>query len=171
MSPTSSESGTGRLIVVVARARNGTIGRDGDLPWRLPADLRRFKAITMGHPIVMGRRTHESIGRVLPGRENIVLTSGDGHSVAQGCLRVRSLDEALAIAGNRDLYVVGGAGLYCEALPRASRIHLTEVHADVPGDTFFDLPDPSQWMETAREEHVADSDNPHDFAFVVLDRR
>ncbi len=160
-----------RLVGVVAMARNGVIGRDGGLPWRLPDDLRRFKAITMGKPILMGRRTCESLGRPLPGRENIVLTRDRAWS-APGCRVVHSLDEALAAAGEAaEVMVIGGAEVYRLAWPWLARLELTEVHGDVEGDTRLDAFDPSQWRELAREHHPADERHALAFSFLTLERR
>jgi dihydrofolate reductase len=152
-------------------ARNGVIGRDGGLPWRLPDDLKRFKSITMGKPILMGRRTFESLGRPLPGRENIVLTRDRAWS-APGCRAVRSLDEALEAAGAAaEVMVIGGAEVYRLAWPRLARLELTEVHADVDGDTRLDAFDPAEWREVAREHHAADERHALAFSFVTLERR
>ncbi len=160
-----------RVALVVAVDEAGTIGRDGALPWRLPSDLRHFKQITMGKPVVMGRKTFESIGRPLPGRENIVL-SRDPDYRAEGCRAVGSLQEALAAAGEaEELMVIGGAELYAQALPLAERIYLTRVHARFAGDTFMPRLDPEEWLETRREEHPADARNPYAHTFVVLERR
>jgi dihydrofolate reductase len=160
-----------RLVGVVAMARNGVIGRDGGLPWRLPDDLKRFKAITMGKPILMGRRTYESLGRPLPGRQNLVLTRDRGWS-ADGVLVVRSLHEAVVAAGDAaELMVIGGAEVYALAWPRLDRIELTEVHGDVEGDTCLDAYDPSEWREVAREYHPADERHALAFSFVTLVRR
>ena len=160
-----------RLVGVVAMARNGVIGRDGGLPWRLPDDLGRFKAITMGKPILMGRRTVESLGRPLPGRENIVLTRDRSWS-APGCRVVHSLEEALAAAAGADeLMVIGGAEIYRLAWPRLARLELTEVHADVEGDTRLEGFDAAEWREVAREHHPADERHALDFSFVTLERR
>src|ERR1700742_580843 len=126
-----------RISIIVAVAENGVIGRDGQLPWRLSADLQRFKRLTMGHTMIMGRRTWESIGRPLPGRRTIVVTRQTNYSVAEGVQTAASLDDALAIAettGEREVFVVGGAELYNEALPQAGRLFFTEVAADVEGD-------------------------------------
>ena len=142
---------TPRLTLIVARARNGVIGRDGTLPWRLPEDLAYFKRTTMGHPIVMGRRTWESIGRPLPGRRSIVVSRQAGF-VAAGAEVVPSLDAALSLcAGAEEAFVIGGAHLYRAALPRASRLIVTEIDADFEGDTFWLAPDPAHWQETARD--------------------
>ena len=160
-----------RLVGVVAMAANGVIGRDGGLPWRLPDDLKRFKAITMGKPLLMGRRTFESLGRPLPGRENVVLTRDKAWS-ADGVRVVHSLDEALAAAaGAEELMVIGGAEIYALAWPRLDRLELTEVHADVEGDTRLDAFDPGDWRELARERHPADERHALDFSFVTLEPR
>jgi len=160
-----------RINLVVARARNGVIGRQGTLPWHLPADLKRFREITTGHPIVMGRLTHQSIGRVLPGRLNVVVTSRPD-TVSPGAVPVPSLDAALTVAGAvSDVMIIGGYALYLAALPRADRIYLTEVHADVEGDVTFPGIAPAQWREVAREDHPADARNPLSYSFVILDRR
>ncbi len=159
-----------RLVGVVAMAANGVIGRDGGLPWRLPDDLRRFRAITMGKPILMGRRTYESLGRPLPGRENLVLTRDGGWS-APGCRVVHSLDETLAAASEAaEVMVIGGAEIYRLAWPRLDRLELTEIHADVEGDTRLDTYDPAEWREVARELHPADERHPLSFSFVTLER-
>jgi dihydrofolate reductase len=159
-----------RINIVVAIASNGVIGRDKGLPWRLSADLKHFKSITMGHPIVMGRRTHESIGRALPGRMNIVV-SRQREYCAAGCVVADSLDAATIAAGAAaELMVVGGARLYAESLPYASRIYLTEVHAAPAGDTLFPAFDERRWIERARQRYAADETNEFDYSFVVLDR-
>jgi dihydrofolate reductase len=162
-----------RIALVAAVAANGVIGRDGVLPWRLPADLRRFRELTLGHHVVMGRRTHASIGRALDGRVNLVLTSRP-ESVAPGCRPSRDLDEALAVAraaGESEVHVIGGAAVYAAALPRASRIYLTKIEATIDGDTRFPDLDPGEWREVAREERPADERNTYPLAFTVLERR
>lgn len=160
-----------RLVGVVAMAANAVIGRDGRLPWRLPDDLRRFKAITLGKPVLMGRKTWESLGRPLPGRDNLVLTRDRGWS-AEGCHVVHSLDEAVATAGSAaELMVIGGAEVYRLAWPRLERLELTEVHGAVEGETRLDLFDPAEWLETAREPHPADERHALAFSFVTLERR
>jgi dihydrofolate reductase len=160
-----------RRSLVVAMARNRVIGRDNRLPWRLPADLAYFKQVTLGHPVVMGRRTHESIGRPLPGRHNIVVSRNPGYRAA-GCTVVGSLDEAWKAAGDaEEVCVIGGSSLFAEALPLADRIHLTEVLADVAGDTFFPDFDRSQWSEREVARHGADERHDYPFRIVVLDRR
>lgn len=153
--------------LIAAVARNGTIGRDNALPWRLPEDLRRFKSLTMGHAMIMGRRTWESLGRPLPGRRHVVVTRDRGYR-AEGVEVVHSLPEALAAAGD-DAYVIGGADLYAQALPLVDRLELTEIDADVPGDAFFPAFERGAWRETAREAHR--SADGLDFAFVTLVRK
>lgn len=164
------------LAVIVAAAENGVIGRNNALPWHLSEDLRYFKRVTMGKPIVMGRKTWESIGRPLPGRTNIVISRNPQFS-AEGARVVPSLDAALALAedialidGARELMVIGGAQIYAEALPRAARLYLTEVHAQVEGDAYLPAVDWPQWRERSRERHAAVEPNPYDYSFVIYDR-
>jgi dihydrofolate reductase len=159
-----------RRSLVVAMAANGVIGRDNELPWKLPDDMAYFKKVTMGHPVVMGRRTYESIGKPLPGRLNIVVTHNRRFQ-APGCQVVGSLDEAWKAAGDaEEVSVIGGTTLFRETLPIADRIHLTEVEADVPGDTFFPPLDRSQWRETEIARHAADARHAYPFRILVLDR-
>lgn len=152
----------------LARADNGAIGRDGQLPWRLPADLKRFKAQTMGRPMIMGRKTFESFPAPLPGRRHIVLTRDAGWS-AEGAEVATSVEAALALAG-ADAAVIGGAEIFALFLDRAEQIALTEVHLDAEGDAHVPAFDPARWQETAREEHPAEGDRPA-YAFVTLERR
>ena len=160
-----------RISLIVALARNRVIGRDNQLPWRLSADLQHFKGLTMGKPIVMGRKTYESIGRPLPGRTNIVVTRDSSFS-AEGCRVVHSIDEALVTAGGADeVMIMGGENLYSQLLPRADRLYLTEVQAEVSGDAWFPEFDQTQWQELERESHRADEKNEFDYDFVVLTRR
>ena len=157
--------------LVVAMARNRVIGRDNHLPWRLPADLAYFKRVTMGHPLVMGRRTHESIGRALPGRLNIVVSRNAAYR-APGCTVVGSLDDAWKAAGDAaEVCVIGGTSLFAEALAVADRIHLTEVDATVPGDTYFPEFDRGGWTEHEVARHAADERHAYPFRIVVLDRK
>jgi len=167
----SSEGGKHPCIsLVVAMDRDRVIGRDGTLPWHLPEDLKHFRAITMGKPIIMGRRTHASIGRALPGRRNLVLTR-DGAYEAPGCELCRSLDAALArVADVDEAMIIGGAALYRDALPRASRIYLTEVDAAVGGDVHFPPLDEQDWIEVSREPHRRDARHAWDYCFRVLER-
>jgi len=159
-----------RLELVVAVARNGVIGRGNELPWRLPADLGHFKRITMGHPILMGRRTWDSIGRPLPGRQNLVLTR-DPAFTATGARIVHSLQQALREASPGPLMVIGGAELYRACLPAAQVLHLTEVEADVEGDVRFPDWPREQWREVWRESHPADGRHAYPFSFLRLERR
>jgi dihydrofolate reductase len=159
------------VSAIVAVARNGVIGRDGQLPWRLPDDLRRFRKLTTGHHVIMGRATYESIGRPLPDRENLVLTRSDRY-VAPGCTVLHDLDEALEharSAGDEEAFVIGGAALYALALPRTDRIYLTRIEEDVAGDTTFP-PLGGDWVEVSRERHEADPRHAHAFTFTVLER-
>ena len=152
-------------------ARNRVIGRDNQLPWRLPADLAYFKRVTLGHPVVMGRRTYESIGRPLPGRLNIVVSRNRSFQ-APGCTVVPTLDAAWKAAGDApEVSVIGGTSVFAEALPVADRIHLTEVEAEVEGDTFFPEFDRSQWTEREVMRQPADERHAYPFRIVVLERR
>ena len=157
-------------VLVAALDRNHAIGRDNDLPWRLPADLRRFKALTLGKPVLMGRKTAQSLGRALPGRRNLVLTRS-GQVPFAGMEAVASLEEATRLAGAdgaAELCVIGGAEVYALCLPRATRMHLTHVDAAVAGaDAFFPRFEPAEWRVTARESHPADA--KHAFAFEFAD--
>ena len=162
------------VTLVVARAKNGVIGRDNAMPWHLPADLKRFKAITVGKPVVMGRKTFESIGKPLPGRHNIVLTR-QADWTADGVTVVPNLAEAVAAAGldprtRGDLMIIGGAEIYALALPVATRIELTEVDAEPEGDTLMPAFDPARWREVAREERPPEGERPG-FAWITLERR
>jgi dihydrofolate reductase len=157
------------VTIVVARAANGVIGRDGTLPWHLPADLKRFKALTMGSVMVMGRKTFASLPKLLPGRRHIVLTR-DRAWRAEGAEVAHDADQALEIAGREPVSVIGGADIFGLFLRLADRIELTEILADIPGDTM--MPDPrasGDWRETFREEHGAEDDRPA-FRFVTLVR-
>ena len=162
------------LVLVVARARNGVIGKDGAMPWHLPADLKRFKRMTVGKPVIMGRKTFESIGKPLPGRHNIVLTR-DAAWRAEGVTVAPNLAEAIAAAGlnpqtrAESIMIIGGAQIYAEALPSAARIELTEIDAAPDGDTLLPAFDPARWREVAREVHPAEGAVPG-FAFVTLVR-
>ncbi len=169
------EASRPRVTLVVARARNGVIGAGGGLPWHLPEDLRHFRALTMGHAIVMGRRTWDSIGRALPGRRSIVV-SGQASSVFDGAERAASLDEAIAIASHPgadasipldEIFVIGGAQLFAAALPRADRAVVTEIDRDFEGDTRFEALDPRQWyVADRREQQAADGTR-----FAIVDYR
>jgi len=160
------------VSLIVAMAQNGVIGRANALPWeRLPEDLKRFRAFTLGKPVLMGRKTFESIGRPLPGRANLVLTRDRAWS-APGVVAVHSVEEALAhAADSHELVVIGGAEIYRLVLPFARRIYLTHVHADVPGDTFFPDFDPTQWDDVECRMHPADEEHAYPVTFVTLERR
>tara|TARA_Y100000588_G_scaffold315700_1_gene343942 strand:- start:1412 stop:1906 length:495 start_codon:yes stop_codon:yes gene_type:complete len=159
-----------QINIIAAVSSNGVIGLDGGLPWCIPADLKRFKSVTMGYPLIMGRRTHESIGRTLPGRLNIVV-SRQQKCFHSGSEIAGSLDAALVIAGDaKEVMVIGGATLYTAALGIARRIYLTEVHADIKGDTVFPQVDWTEWTEVSRNRHVADLENEYDYSFVMFDR-
>jgi len=160
-----------RRSLVVAMASNRVIGRDNALPWRLPADLAHFKKVTMGHPIVMGRRTHESIGKALPGRQNIVVTRNRAFQ-APGCTVVASLDDAWQAAGEADeVCVIGGTSLFEETLPIADVIHLTEVQADVQGDTYFPQFDRREWREREISRQPADARHAYPIRILELERK
>jgi dihydrofolate reductase len=160
------------LELVVAVAENDVIGRGNQLPWHLPADLRHFKSLTLGKPVLMGRKTYESIGKALPGRSNIVLSRSADFSPGD-CITVQTLDAALAAAGAaRALMVIGGAEVYRQCLPFVNRIHLTLVHAHVAdGDTLFAGWRGSQWQESSRERHEPDEKNAYGYSFITLERR
>lgn len=158
-----------RLFLVYARAANGTIGKDGGLPWHIPADLKHFKALTMGKPMIMGRKTFESFPNPLPDRRHIVLTR-DSEWEADGAERAMSVPEALAAAGGEETAVIGGAAVFLLFEPQAERIEMTQIHADYEGDTFMDAPDPERWAEVAREDHEASGDTPA-FSFITYERR
>jgi dihydrofolate reductase len=159
------------MQIVVAVAENDVIGRRNELPWRLPGDLRRFKALTLGKPVLMGRRTYQSIGRALPGRLNLVLSKSGSFSPGD-CTVVADLEQAREAAGREaEIMVIGGAQIYRQCLPLTSRIHLTLVHMRVEdGDTFFDGWRGAEWRESFRERHEADEKNSCAYSFVTLDR-
>lgn len=170
-----------RISIIVALADNGVIGRAQQLPWHLPEDLRRFKALTMGKPMLMGRRTYESIGRPLPGRANLVLSRAPLAAVpaAAGALppattleRVASIDEALRrCAGAEELCVIGGADVFGALLPQATDLHLTRVHGKIEGDVRFPEIDEREWRELGRSEHAADGRHAWPMSFIDLVRR
>ncbi|MDD3529284.1 MAG: dihydrofolate reductase [Gallionellaceae bacterium] len=164
-----SGGGKPRLSLIVAMARNRVIGIDNQLPWHLPEDLRHFKALTMGHHIIMGRKTYDSIGRPLPGRTTVIITRDPDYRM-DGCLIAHSLLEAVAMAADDDeAFFVGGSSLYTQALPLSGRLYITEIQADYAGDAHFPEFDPAQWRETARTRQTSTSGLAYDF--VVYDRR
>ncbi len=154
------------ISIIVATSKNNVIGRDGGIPWHLSADLKRFKALTTGHPIVMGRRTFESIGRPLPGRRNIVITRSVDK--IEGCNVVKSVEDVLndtTLDGK--VFIIGGGEIYRQFLPYAKTVNLTEVETEIAdGDTFFPKLNPMEWMEVGRESHEADEKNDFDYSFV-----
>lgn len=157
------------ISLVVAMDAGGLIGRDGRLPWRLPEDLKHFKRTTLGHTVLMGRKTWDSLLKPLPERDNWVLTR-DAAFDAPGCRVFHHLDDALAVPGSGELMVIGGAELYAQTLLLARRMYLTEVHARLAGDAWFPPWDRSQWREVARTDHAADEQHAHAFSIVTLER-
>ncbi|MCX9145779.1 dihydrofolate reductase [Erythrobacter sp. WG] len=155
------------IVLIYARAANGAIGLAGDLPWRLPADLRHFKALTLGKPMIMGRRTFESLPGLLPGRRHIVLTRDAGWHT-EGAEVAATPEAALALAGEETVMVIGGAAVFATFLPLATGVELTQIHADYEGDTFVPALGP-EWVETASEDHAADGPYPA-FSFVTYRR-
>jgi len=160
-----------KIAIIVAIAEGRVIGYGNALPWHLNADLKHFKALTMGQPIIMGRKTHESIGRALPGRMNIVVTRQTDYKIPK-CTVSHSLDEAFVVAERESntAFVIGGAELYAQTLPRADCIYVTEIHSQFKGDTYFPDFDRNQWREVSREEGVVDENNPYAHTFVTLVR-
>ncbi len=160
------------ISIIVAASDNNVIGNKGKLPWSLAADMKRMKQLTMGHPLIMGRKTHESIGRALPGRRNIVITS---QKVSYpGCEVVPSLEAALAAVKDDpsgEAFIFGGGEIYKQAMDTADRIYLTRVHATVEGDAFFPVIDLAFWKETERVDHPADAQNQFPFSFMTFERR
>lgn len=160
-----------RLSLIVAMTRNGVIGRGGGLPWRLSADLKRFKALTMGHHLIMGRKTFESLGRALPGRTTIVVTRQKGYSAATGVLVAQRLPEALALAaGDDEPFVIGGGEIFGEALEMAAKLYVTWVEAEVEGDTLFPVVDWGPWREISSERMGADEKNEYATRFCIYER-
>lgn len=156
------------VSLIVAASQNGIIGADNKLPWHLPADLKRFKQLTMGHPILMGRKTFESIGKPLSGRTNIIISRKKDYTVC-GAMVVNTLEEALLYCENEpEVFVIGGAEVFAQTLPFADRIYLTTIHQDFKGDTRLFPVDPNLWKETSREEFLSES-LPH--SFITLQRK
>lgn len=165
-----------RVAMIVAQAQNRVIGRDNKLPWYLPGDLKYFKQATLGKPIVMGRKTFDSIGKPLPGRLNIVITRDQSYQ-PDGVKVVHSLQEAIELAesqalidGAEELMIIGGEQIYAQALPLAERLYITQVHADVEGDAHFPVFEPADWQELGREDFSAEGPNPYDYSFIVYQR-
>ncbi len=158
------------IYIVVAIATNNAIGKNNQLLWHLPSDLKHFKEITSGHTVIMGRKTYESVGRPLPKRRNIVVTR-QAIEIA-GCEVVGSLQEAIKMGkSNGDLYIIGGAEIYQQALPLTNFIYLTIVHQAFEADTFFPEIKPEEWLEVSREDHQPDDKNPLPYSFITLKRR
>ena len=159
-----------KLSLIVAMATNRTIGINNQMPWHLSADLKKFKKITMGHPIIMGRKTFESIGRPLPGRQNIII-SRDPHYQQQGCSVFNDIDSALqSCAESDEVFVIGGATLYEATLARADRLYITEIQQAFDGDTWFPEIKQEQWREVAREDIMDDSSIDFNYSFIVYER-
>ena len=160
------------LSMIVAMAHNRIIGADNDMPWHLPADLQHFKRTTMGKPVVMGRKTYESIGKALPGRHNIVITTNSEYTLDDASV-VYSVEEALALcAQEEEVMIIGGGSIYALLIEHTDTLHLTFIDKDVAGDTQFpDWNEYGQWQEVSREAHHADDKNPHDYKFVTLQRK
>ncbi len=161
------------VSLLVAMDERRGIGKQGGLPWRLSSDLKRFRELTMGHHIVVGRKTFESIGKPLAGRQMIIVTRDPDYHIA-GCFTVHSIAEALELArqhGETELFICGGAEIYARTMEQAERLYLTRVHADCDADTFFPEFNPEDWLETASETHGADEKNQHPFTFSLLVRK
>ena len=164
-----------RIALIWAMARNRVIGRHNALPWRLPVDMKHFRELTTGHPVLMGRKTFESLGRALPNRTNIIITS-DRNYAAQGCLVAHSLDEAVKLAvphvppDDPEIFVIGGENLYTQMLPRADRLYMTQVETDAEGDAWFPEFDLGTWREVQRDLHPADDKNQYPCTFLTLER-
>ncbi len=163
-----------KVSLVAAAAENGVIGRGNALPWHLPADLRRFKSLTLGHHLILGRKTWEAVGKPLPGRHTIVVTRRTDYPLPDGVERAASLDEALARAaegGEEEAFVGGGGEIFSASLLRADRIYLTRIHHRFDGDAFFPEVDEAQWRLASREDHAADARNPYAFSFLTYEKR
>lgn len=161
-----------KISAIAAMSENRIIGKNNQLPWHLPADLQHFKTITMGSPILMGRKTYESIGRPLPGRMNLIMTRNTLFE-APGCIVISSIEEAIKQAnatGSQELFIIGGADIYQQLLPAIDRLYLTIVEGSFDGDAYFPQLNPKDWQETEKQTFFADTNNPHDYRFIVLDR-
>lgn len=157
------------LSLIVAVAKNNVIGNAGAMPWHLPAELAYFKRVTTGHPVIMGRKTYESIGRPLPNRRNIVV-SRNANFRAEGCEIAATLASAIALCAGQDAFIIGGATLYNEALPITQKLYLTEIEAELAGDTFFPALNEKHWREVSREARAHDEKNNYAVVFRVLER-
>ena len=162
-----------KISQIVAVSENNTIGKDNDLIWRLPADLKFFKNTTTGHHMLLGRKNYDSIGRPLPNRVSLIVTRDTSYS-AEGAEVFHSIDDAIQFArdaGETELFIVGGAEIYNQTLPLIDKIYFTEVHQSFEGDCFYDELDKSDWAEVSREYHEADAKNPYNYSFVVYERK
>ncbi len=172
--PTLPESGIpnpeSRISIIVAMAQNRTIGINNSLPWRCPEDLRHFKALTMGHHMIMGRKTFDSIGKPLPGRTSVVVSRNPSLEI-EGCIVAHSLGDAIAAcAGDTEIFVVGGADLYAQALPLVNKLYVTEIRQSIEGDAHFPEFEKKQWREIAREQHSQDQPQPLEYHFVTYEK-
>lgn len=158
------------ISFIVAMDKNRLIGKDNDLPWHLPADLAFFKRVTMGKPIVMGRKTHESIGRALPGRENIVITTNKDYQ-AEGCTVLHSIDEINNIEQDKEIFIIGGAGIFKETFHLADRLYITRIEEEFEGDTYFPEFDENNWTIISKEKGIKDEKNPYDFFYIIYERK
>nr|AIA18204.1 Dihydrofolate reductase [uncultured bacterium] len=163
-----------RIAAIVAMSQNRVIGKNNQLPWHMPADLKHFKLLTTNHAIIMGRKTYETIGRPLPNRTNIILTRA-AHYQAEGCFTANSFEQALEIAAeknpNQEIFVIGGAQIYQQLLPLVQHIYLTIIHHDFMGDAFFPEIDKLKWKELECITHLADEANPYNYSFIQLGKR
>lgn len=159
-----------RIAAIFAMSSNRVIGINNQLPWNLPADLRHFKSVTMGKPILLGRKTYLSIGRALPGRTNIVITR-DLNFKVPGCMVAHTIADALLLAGSSDeVFVIGGAELYKQLLPQTDRLYMTLIHHEFKGDAFFPIFNESEWETVDRQDFNIDEENPYAYSFIILDR-
>jgi len=159
------------ISFIAAMDKNRVIGKDNSLPWNMPADMKHFKDLTLGKPIVMGRKTYETIGKPLPNRKNIIITRDQDYK-AEGCIVAHSIEESLQSAENaEEVMVIGGANIYKQFLPRTDKIYLTIIEHDFEGDTYFPEYNEDEWKEVEREEHKADEENEYDYVFITLERK
>ncbi|NMD72810.1 dihydrofolate reductase [Bacillus sp. DNRA2] len=161
------------ISLIWAMDENRVIGKDNQLPWHLPEDLKFFKRTTMGHPIAMGRKTHESIGRPLPGRENIIITRSRDYQ-SEGCTVVHSVDEFISYSkalSSDEVFVIGGAEIFHSVFPYADRLYITKIHDIFPGDTYFPEIDMNEWDQIFNEQGIKDEKNPYDYEFFIYERK
>lgn len=158
------------ISLIVAMDKNGLIGKENNLPWNLSADLAYFKKVTIGHTIIMGRKTYQSIGQPLPGRQNVVITR-DPDFVAEGCTICHSIEDALKYGKNEEVFIIGGANIYTEFFPYADRLYTTMIDDSFDGDTYFPQIDFNLWSISWEEKGIKDEKNPYDYRFLVYDRK